>query len=53
MYEQNTSCLVKHSELGAKNLNKIHLKIVKQVLKWPLQYEIFKNFPGEHAPGPL
>ena len=25
-----------------------------KALKWPLQYSmpIFKNFPGEHAPGP-
>ena len=37
MYEQNASCLVKHSDLGAKNL-KICLKIVQKVTKWPLQY---------------
>ena len=52
MYEQNASCLVKYLELGAKNLNKIRLKIVKQVLKWLLQYVNFQNFPGEHVPGP-
>ena len=48
MYEQNALHLVKHSDLGAKNLDKICLKIVQKVLKWPLQYV---NFLGEHAPG--
>ena len=33
MYEQNASYLVKHSDLEAKNLNKICL-IVQKVLKW-------------------
>ena len=50
MYKQN-AYLVKHSDLGAKNLNKICFSIVQKVLKWPLQYEIFKKFPGEQAPG--
>ena len=52
MYEQNASYLVKHSNLGAKKLNKICLKIVQKVLKWPLEYENFQKFFGEHAPGP-
>ena len=43
MYEQNASYLVQHSELGAKNLNKICLKFVQKVLKWPQQYV---NFPS-------
>ena len=38
MYEQNASYLVKHSNLRAKNLNKICLKIVQKVPKWSLQY---------------
>ena len=49
MYEQNASDLVKYSDLDAKNLNKICLKIVQKVLKWPIQYE---NFPEAHAPRP-
>ena len=49
MYKQNASYLVKHSDLGANNLNKICPKIVQKLLKWPLQCE---NFPREHAPGP-
>ena len=44
MCEENASCLEKHAELGAKNLNKIRMKIVKQVLKWPLQYVNFQKF---------
>ena len=44
MYKQNGSCLVKHSELGSKNLNKICPKIVQKVLKWPLHYVNFQNF---------
>ena len=54
MCEQNAS-LVKHSKLVAKNMNKLSLKIVQKTLKWPLQYiymQIFKNFSGQHAPGP-
>ena len=47
MCEQNASSLVKHSKLGAKNLNKICPKIVQKVLKWPLQY---LNFQVEHVP---
>ena len=50
MYEQNASCLVKHSELGAKNFNKIRPKIVKQVLKWPLQHVNFQKFSGGACP---
>ena len=46
MYEQNASYLVKHSELGAKNLNKICLRIVQKVPKWPLQYVNFQKFSG-------
>ena len=49
MYEQNASYLVQHSELGAKNLNKICVKLVQKVLKWPQQHV---KFPGERAPGP-
>ena len=51
MYEQNASYLVKHSDLGANNLNKICLRIVQKVLKWPLQYVNFQKFSGEaYAP---
>ena len=54
MYEQNASYLMKHSELGAKNSNKICLKIVQKVLKWPLRYVNFQKFSGEHmSPDPL
>ena len=41
MYEQNALYLVAHSKLGAKNLNKICIKIVQKVPKWPLRYVIF------------
>ena len=46
-----TKCIIfdEHSDLGAKNVNNICLKIVQKVLKWPLQYV---HFPGEYAPGP-
>ena len=47
MYKQNASYLVKHSDLGAKNLNKVCLKIVQKVLKWPLQYVNFQKFSLE------
>ena len=50
MYEQNASYLVKHSDLGAKNLNKICLKFVQKVLKWPLQYVNFQKFSGGAYP---
>ena len=50
MYEQNASYLVKHLELGAKNLNKICLKIIQKILKWPLQYVNFKKYSGEACP---
>ena len=49
MYEQN-AYLVKHSKLGAKNLNKICIKIVQKVLKWPLQYANFQKFSGGACP---
>ena len=40
--------MVKHSKLGAQHLNKICMKIVQKVLKWPLQYRNFqKIFEGE------
>ena len=52
MYERNASYLVKHSELEAKSSIKMRLKIVQEVLKWPLQYVNFQKFSGEHAPGP-
>ena len=50
MYEQNALYLVKHSELGGKNLNKICLKIVQKVLKWPLQYVNFQKLSGGARP---
>ena len=49
-YEQNASYLVKHSKLGAKNFNKICLKIVQKVLKWPLQYVNFEKISGGSMP---
>ena len=49
-YEQNVSYLVKHSDLGAKNLNKICLKFVQKVLKWPLQFVQFQKFSGGTGP---
>ena len=53
MYEQNASYLVQHSELRAKNLNKICLKLVQKVLKWPQQHEkILENFRGSMLPDP-
>ena len=48
--EQNASYLEKHSELGAKKLNKIFLNIVKKAQTWLLQYEHFQKFSGKHAP---
>ena len=50
MYEQNALYLVKHSDLGAKNLNKICLKIVQKMLKWPLQCVNFQKFSGGAGP---
>ena len=50
MYEQNASYLVKHSELGAKSSIKMRLKIVQEVLKWPLQYVNFQKFSGATCP---
>ena len=50
MHEQNASYWVKHSGLGAQNLNKICPKIVEKVLKWPLQYVNFQKFSGEACP---
>ena len=50
MYEQNASYLVKHSDLGANNSNKICLKIVQKVLKWPLQYVNFQKFSKGACP---
>ena len=50
--ERHVSIPVKHSKLGAKNFNKVSSKSVQIALKWPLQYMNFKNFSGEHAPGP-
>ena len=44
MYEQNASYLVKHLELGAKNLNEICLRIVETVPKWPMQHVNFQKF---------
>ena len=35
---------MKHSELGAKNLQKICPKIVQKALKWPLLYVSFQKF---------
>ena len=42
--------LVRFSELGAKNLNKICQKVVQKTLKWPLQYVNFQKFSGEAYP---
>ena len=47
---RNASYLVRQSELGAKSLNKICLKIVQKVLKWPLQYANFQKISGEACP---
>ena len=44
--------LRQHSDLGAKSLNKICLKFVQKVLKWPLQYVNFQKLSGGHAPVP-
>ena len=48
--EQSASYLVKHAKLGAKNMNKLCLKIVQKALKWPLQYANFQNFFGGAFP---
>ena len=37
-------------DLGAKNFNKMCLKIVQKVLKWPLQYANFQKFSGGVCP---
>ena len=50
MHEQNASYLVKHSDLGAKNFNKISLKIVQKILKWPLQFVNFQKISGRACP---
>ena len=50
MREQTASYLVKHSDLEAKNLNKICLKIVQKVLKWRLQYVNSQKFSGGACP---
>ena len=59
MYQQNASRLVKHSDLGAKNLNKICLKIVQKVLfaifsrrQCMLPWKISKIFQGSMFPDP-
>ena len=46
MCEQNASYLKKHSELGAKKLNKIFLNTVGKAQTWPLLYENFQKFRG-------
>ena len=50
MYEQNESYWVKHSDLGAKILNKICLKLIQKVLNWPLQYANFQKSFGVACP---
>ena len=40
----------KNLGLGAKSVNKICLKIVQKVLKWPLQYVNFQKFSGRACP---
>ena len=50
MYEQNALYLVKHSDLGAKNLNKICVKIVQKILKWSLQCVNFQKISGGTRP---
>ena len=50
MYKQNASYLVKHSDLGVNNMNKICLKIIQKVLKWPLQYGNFQKLSGVACP---
>ena len=52
MNEQNASNLVKHSDLGVKNLIKICLKIVQKVLKQPVECKLSKNFRGNISPDP-
>ena len=37
-------------KLGAKNMNKLCLKIVRKALKWPLQYANFQKFSGGACP---
>ena len=49
MCEQNAPYLEKHSELGAKKLNKIFLNIVEKAQTWLLQY---KNFRGSMPSNP-
>ena len=41
---------MKHSKLGAKNMNKLCPKIVRKALKWPLQYANFQKFLGVACP---
>ena len=49
----NASCLVRHSQSGAKNLNIIYLKNVQKALKWPLQCVDFRKcFGGTCPPDP-
>ena len=53
MFEQNASYLVKHSDLGAKNLHKICLKIVQEVLKLATTVSKFsKIFRSSTPPDP-
>ena len=47
-----TKCMILGETLrfGGKTFNKICLKIVQKVLKWPLQYVSFQKFSGGARP---
>ena len=49
--ERHVSILVKHSKLGAKNVNEVRPKTVQNAPKWPLQLENFQKISGEYARG--
>ena len=51
--ERHVSIPVKHSKIGAKNLNKVCRKSVQNALKWPLQYVNFQKNFGEACPRTL
>ena len=53
MCEEIVSYLVKHSDLGAKDLNKICVKIVQKLLRGSLQYVNFQKIFGSIIPDPL
>ena len=50
LWKQNGLYLVKHSELKAKNKNKVCQKIVQKAPNWPLQSANFQNYSGGACP---